>query len=78
MFLMLFCTFLTLYGIFQLYYSLRPILPFANTDVSSTKMCLDTSVFAEGNMGWKEYHICGAPESKLYRYVMCISHASNE
>jgi hypothetical protein len=32
-------------------YSLRPILLFANTDVSSTKMCLDTFVFAKGQYG---------------------------
>jgi hypothetical protein len=36
-------------------YSLRPILPFANMDVSSTKTCLDISVFAKGNMGRREY-----------------------
>jgi hypothetical protein len=32
-------------------YSLRPILLFANTDVSITKMCLDTSILAKNNMG---------------------------
>jgi hypothetical protein len=38
-----------------LYYSLRPILTFANTNLSSTKICLDTSVFAKGNIGRREY-----------------------
>jgi hypothetical protein len=38
-------------------YSLRPILLFANTDVSTTKMCLDTSVLAKSNMGRREYYI---------------------
>jgi hypothetical protein len=35
----------------QDFYSLQPILPFVNTDLSSTKMCLDTSIFMKGNMG---------------------------
>jgi hypothetical protein len=38
-------------------YSLRPILSFANTDISRTKMCLDTSIFAKGNMGRREYDL---------------------
>jgi hypothetical protein len=29
----------------------RLILPFVNTDVSSTKMCLDIFVFVKANMG---------------------------
>jgi hypothetical protein len=33
----------------QIIYSLRSILLFANTDVSSSKMCLDTSVLAKSN-----------------------------
>jgi hypothetical protein len=32
-------------------YSLRPILLFANTNVSIIKMCLDTSVLAKSIMG---------------------------
>jgi hypothetical protein len=36
-------------------YSLRPILPFTNTDVSRHILVLDTSVFAKGNMGRREY-----------------------
>jgi hypothetical protein len=36
-------------------YSLRPIILFANTDVSITKMCLDTSILAKSNMGRREY-----------------------
>jgi hypothetical protein len=35
-------------------YSLRPILLFANTDVSTTKMCLDTSILAKSIMGRRE------------------------
>jgi hypothetical protein len=35
-------------------YSLRPILLFANTDVSITKMCLDTSILAKSNMDRRE------------------------
>jgi hypothetical protein len=35
-------------------YSLRSILPFANMNVSSTKMCLDTSAFVKDNMGRRE------------------------
>jgi hypothetical protein len=38
----------------RIHYSLRPILPSANTDVSSTKIYLDTSVFAKGNMDRRE------------------------
>jgi hypothetical protein len=38
-------------------YSLRPILLFANTDVSTTKMCLDTSILVKSNMGRREYYI---------------------
>jgi hypothetical protein len=33
------------------WYSLRPILLFDNTDVSTTKMCLDTSILAKSIMG---------------------------
>jgi hypothetical protein len=36
------------------YYSLQPILLSVNTDVSSTKMCVDTSIFGKGNMGQRE------------------------
>jgi hypothetical protein len=38
------------------YYSLRPILLFANTDVSTTKMCLDTSILEKSIMGRREYN----------------------
>jgi hypothetical protein len=36
-------------------YSLRSILLFANTDVFTTKMCLNTSILAKSNMDWREY-----------------------
>jgi hypothetical protein len=36
-------------------YSLRPILLFANTVVSTTKMCLDTSTLAKSIMGQRGY-----------------------
>jgi hypothetical protein len=36
-------------------YSLRSILLFVNTDVSTTKMCLDTSILAKSIMGRREY-----------------------
>jgi hypothetical protein len=36
-------------------YSLRPILLFANTDVSTTKMCLDTSILAKSIIGRREH-----------------------
>jgi hypothetical protein len=36
-------------------YSLQPILLFANTDISITKMCLDTSILAKNIMGQREY-----------------------
>jgi hypothetical protein len=39
------------------YYSLRPILLFANTDISITKICLDTSVLAKSIMGRRKYKI---------------------
>jgi hypothetical protein len=39
-------------------YSLRPILLFANTDASATKMCLNTSTLAKSIMGRREYRIC--------------------
>jgi hypothetical protein len=43
-------------GIFTNFcYSLRPILLFANMDVSSTKMCLDTSILVKSIMGRREY-----------------------
>jgi hypothetical protein len=38
-------------------YSLRLILLFVNTDVSSNKMCLDKSILAKSIMGWREYYI---------------------
>jgi hypothetical protein len=40
-------------GIF--YYSLGSILLFANTNISTTKICLDTSILAKSNMGRREY-----------------------
>jgi hypothetical protein len=36
-------------------YSLRPILLFANTDVSTTKICLGTSTLTKSIMGRREY-----------------------
>jgi hypothetical protein len=42
----------------QVFYSLQSILPFANMNVSSTKMCLDTSVFVKDNMSRREYYFC--------------------
>jgi hypothetical protein len=36
-------------------YFFRPILLFANTDVSTTKMYLDTSTLAKNIMGRREY-----------------------
>jgi hypothetical protein len=37
-------------------YSLRPIILFANTDVSRHILVVDTSVFAKSNMGRREYY----------------------
>jgi hypothetical protein len=37
------------------WYSLRSILLFANTDVSTTKICLDTSILAKSIMDRREY-----------------------
>jgi hypothetical protein len=37
------------------YYSLRPILIFANTDISITKIYLDTSILEKSIMGRREY-----------------------
>jgi hypothetical protein len=39
-----------------LFYSLGPILLLANTDVSTIKMCLDTSILAKSIMGRREYY----------------------
>jgi hypothetical protein len=39
------------------YYSLQPILLFTNTDVSATKICLDTSIFTKSDMGRREYYL---------------------
>jgi hypothetical protein len=44
-------TTLTDNNILERYYSLRPILLFASTDVSTTKMCLDTYIFTKSIMG---------------------------
>jgi hypothetical protein len=46
-------------------YSLRLILLFANTDVSITKMCLDTSTLAKSIMGRREYFF-------QLEYVGCV------
>jgi hypothetical protein len=40
--------------LFKLIYSLRSILRFANTDISNTKMCLDSSILPKSNMGWRK------------------------
>jgi hypothetical protein len=40
----------------QICYSLRPILLFANTDVSRHILVVGTSVLAKSNMGRREYH----------------------
>jgi hypothetical protein len=37
------------------FYSLQLILLFANTDVSTTKMCLDISTITKSIMGRREY-----------------------
>jgi hypothetical protein len=37
-----------------LFYSLRPIILFANTDVSRHILVIDTSVLAKSNMGRRE------------------------
>jgi hypothetical protein len=49
-----------------IYYSLRPILLFANTNVSSTKMCLDIYISEEyyGSEGVVE--ICSNALAKKY------------
>jgi hypothetical protein len=39
----------------QFNYSLRPIILFANTDISITKMYLDTSTLAKSIMGRRKY-----------------------
>jgi hypothetical protein len=41
-------------AIHQNKYSIRPILLFANTDVSITKMCLVTSILAKSIMDRRE------------------------
>jgi hypothetical protein len=41
---------------FIISYSLRPILFFANTDVFTTKMCLDISILAKSIMDGREYN----------------------
>jgi hypothetical protein len=40
----------------DIYYSLRPIILFANTDVSRHILVVDTSVFMKSNMGRREYN----------------------
>jgi hypothetical protein len=50
----------------HIHYSLRPILPFANTDLSSTKMCLNKSIFMKGNMGRREYLIIKWVKRNIY------------
>jgi hypothetical protein len=44
-------------SLFRFYYSLRPILLFANTDISTTKICLDTFTLAKSIMSRREYLI---------------------
>jgi hypothetical protein len=39
-------------------YSLRPILLFVSTDISTIKICLDTSMLAKSIMDPREYEIC--------------------
>jgi hypothetical protein len=39
----------------EIYYSLRPIILFANADVSRHILVIDTSVFVKSNMGRREY-----------------------
>jgi hypothetical protein len=47
----------------EISYSLRPILLFANTDVSITKMYLDTSILVKSIMGGREYKDAGSRAS---------------
>jgi hypothetical protein len=51
----------------HVYYSLQSILPFGNTDVSRYILVLDTSIFAKGNMGRREY--CIFLESLLCKHI---------
>jgi hypothetical protein len=39
-------------------YSLGPILPFINMDVSNTKICPDIFVFVKGNMSQRSTILC--------------------
>jgi hypothetical protein len=39
-------------------YSLRPVLLFANMDVSRHILVVDTSILVKSNMGQREYSIC--------------------
>jgi hypothetical protein len=52
---------------------LRPILLFANTDVSTTKMCLDTSILAKIIMGRREYQFCCLHYNPFRISLTCIS-----
>jgi hypothetical protein len=63
----------------DLYYSLRPILLFANTDVSITKMCLDTSILAKSIMDRREYVIyINWPKINPEKVVDCLNFKMEE
>jgi hypothetical protein len=52
-------------------YSHRLILLFANTDVSTTKMCLDTSILAKSIMGRREYKK-SAIQFRIWIFLECF------
>jgi hypothetical protein len=54
-------------------YSLRPIIVFANIDVSRHILVVDTSVLAKSNMGRREYGIYPIYKRLTYA-VLVIKH----
>jgi hypothetical protein len=60
--------------ILEVKYSLRSILLFTNTDVSTTKICLDTPILAKSIMGRKKY-ISFCEEKKT---IIVVQHLYNE
>jgi len=59
----------------KLMYSLRPILHFANTDVSITKMCLDSTILVKSIMSRREYtsHSTHIPVDIYLHSLFCCS-----
>jgi hypothetical protein len=55
------------------FYSIRPILPFTNTDVSRYILMPHISIFAKCNMDRREYYFSSSKNISAFPVILCMS-----